>query len=365
MVAAVPNHGGAAWAVLQYVLGLRRLGQDVILIEAVDSLDLARLQYFEQVVERFDLVGRAALVVESEHRSFGMTFDQATQALARADLLLNLAGTLRSENLLGLPARRVYVDLDPGFTQLWQAVEGIDMGFGRHDLFVTVGQAIGSEACPVPTAGVPWIPTVPPVVLEQWPFADRPATGGWSTVANWRSYGSIQAGDTHYGQKAHSFRRVLGLPGIISDPPCLALGIDAGDAPDLARLKEHGWILVDPRCVARTPDDYWQFVASSRGEIGVVKSGYVAGRTGWFSDRSACYLASGRPVVTEDTGFTDYIPAGEGLMTFHDEAGAKAAIAEVEGDYARHRKAARDLAEAVFDSDVVLGNLLDALGSSL
>jgi hypothetical protein len=361
MVAGVPGHGGAAWAVLQYVLGLARMGHNVYLIEPVDTISQERRNYLNAVATAFGLTGRVALLDERRRRSAGLPFDLVTQVLARTDVLLNIAGTLRARELVDLPKLRVYVDLDPGFTQLWQVVEGINMGFDRHDRFVTVGLALNEDTCAIPRCGHDWLTTLPPVVLEHWPYSDADSRFGWTTVANWRSYGPIAADGVHYGQKAHSFRELLTLPAAMNEAPCVALGIDVGDANDLIRLKRHGWTVIDPRAVTRTPADYKRFIGTSRGELGVAKSGYVVSGSGWFSDRSACYLASGRPVVAQDTGFSQFVPVGEGLMAFTDVEEAQAAIAEVEGDYLRHRRAARELAVELFDSGRVLTTLLDRL----
>jgi glycosyltransferase involved in cell wall biosynthesis len=143
----------------------------------------------------------------------------------------------------------------------------------------------------------------------------------------------------------------------------LALSIDEGESSDLAALVANGWQLIDPRVVAATPDSYREFVRSSHGELGIAKHGYVASKCGWFSDRSVCYLASGRPVIAEDTGFGSAVPTGEGLFAYRDAGDIEAALAALDDDYPRHRRAARELAEACFDSDRVLPRLLDRVGA--
>ena len=369
MVAADQNQGGAAWAVLQYVAGLRRLGHDVLLLEqmppeAVEPAgsalaDSGNASYFSRAAAQAGVASGAALVVGETGEAHGSSFDELVEWTASADLLLNVSGILSDPRLFEQIRVRAYLDLDPAFNQLWQE-QGIDMHFAGHTHFVTVGQAIGTPACPVPTLGLDWIPTVPPVVLDRWPVADGPGDA-WTTIGNWRGYGSVEQDGVHYGQKAHSMREYVDLPGKARARFRLALGIHPGETPDLEALDKHGWPLADPLEVAGTPDAYQEFIRGSRGELGVAKSGYVLSRCGWFSDRSACYLASGRPVVAQETGWSAFIPAGEGLLAFSDTDSAAAAIESVESRYEEHARAARALAEEHLDSDRVLDRLLDRL----
>jgi len=202
---------------------------------------------------------------------------------------------------------------------------------------------------------------VPPVVLSEWPAGAPVERDAFTTVGNWRAYGSVVYQGVSYGQKAHSVRRFAGLPAKTRENLCMALGIHPDETEDVKLLAENGWTIVDPGVVAGTPDDYRQFVAGSKGELGIAKSGYVDSQSGWFSDRSVCYLASGRPVVAQDTGFARYLPTGEGLLAFEDENGAAALLDEVGADYRRHSLGARELAEDVFDSEKVLTRLLACL----
>jgi hypothetical protein len=361
--AAVAEQGGATWAVLQYVHGLSRLGHQVLLVEPA-APEPALVAYFRRVVSGQGLAGRAALV-HGGRRATGLAYRDLTGWSASADVLLNLGGVLDDPELTEPVPLRVYLDLDPAFTQLWQLGEGVDMHLAGHHRFVSVGQAVGLEHCPVPALGRSWIPTVPPVVLDEWPAATRPPRYGITTVGNWRSYGPIAYRGVHYGQRAHSMRALVDLPGRVRgaafEP---ALAIDRGEHHDLAALRAHGWRLIEPGMVARGPSSYRQFVQASTAELCVAKSGYVRSRCGWFSDRSACYLASGRPVVAQNTGWTDFVPEGEGLLAFTGPADAATALSEVVGNYRRHSKAARRLAEEVFDARLVLARLLHAVGAA-
>jgi hypothetical protein len=352
-----PWQGGATWALMQYVLGLRSLGHDVWLVEPVDEeLDT---RYVREVVQTFELEGRAAFLVGNSRRSLGVSYDRL-RALS-FDVHLNVSGALTDPAFVERVPVRVYVDLDPAFNQFWHDVERIDVRFDGHTHFVTVGQAIGRADCAVPTCGVRWLPTLPPVHLASWPrVTDRGAD--YTSVGNWRSYGSITAYGAHFGQRAHSVRPLFELPRRVRPRVAVAFAIDDAETSDLHQLRRHGWTLVDPFQAAGTPSRYRRFVQRSRAEISIAKSGYVGSRCGWFSDRSACYLASGRPVVALDTGLDGALPTGRGLVPFAELEGAVAAVEEIEGDYAKHATAARELAVEYLDARRVLQRLLEQVG---
>jgi len=372
MMAGDPNQGGATWAVLQYVLGLRRLGHDVYVVEPIAPRALrpakARLadsinaKYFHYVASRFDLGSRAALLREDSRETVGVRYEELVRATRGCDLLINISGMLTDQTLRDSIPTRVYLDLDPAFNQLWNAVEGIDIRLEGHTHFVTVGCLIGTPDCDVPTCGRTWLPTVQPVVLSEWPATPGPASGAWTTVGNWRGYGSIDYGGVKYGQKAHSFRRIVDLPMRTRERLRPAFSIHCHEVNDLNALSANRWEVVDPAAVAGTPDLYRRFIQRSKGELGIAKSGYVVSRCGWFSDRSACYLASGRPVVAEDTGFSRLLPTGEGLLSFSTVEEAAAAIEVVAATYHKQCQRAREIAEACFGSDVVLSALLERIG---
>jgi hypothetical protein len=371
MVGGDPHQGGASWAVLQYVLGFRQLGFEVLLVEQCKEEQLrsadgalarsASASYFRHVVNEFGLEDSASLLLEDTTETVGVRYADLMRMVDGAALLVNISGLLTDERLTAAIPVRAYVDLDPAFNQLWQ-LSGIDMRFGGHTHFITVGQAIGTEECAVPTCDRDWIPTVPPVVLERWPKAGRIETDAFTTVGNWRGYGSIEDGGVHYGQKAHSLRKFVSLPTRADASFALALSIHEDERKDLATLAENGWSLVDPQVVAGTPSRYQRFIQGSRAEFGIAKSGYVVSGCGWFSDRSACYLASGRPVLGQETGFSRFLPTGEGLFAFETVDDVVAQVDVLRRDYARHSQAARSLAEQHFDSDKVLTRLLGAVG---
>ena len=221
---------------------------------------------------------------------------------------------------------------------------------------------MGKPDCTVPTCGLSWITTLQPIVLSDWPIANGVRHDALTTIGNWRGYGSIEYEGVFYGQKAHSLRQFIDLPKLTDEKFSLALAIHREEQNDLAALQTNGWELLDPVQVASTPSRYRQFIQTSKAEFGIAKSGYVASRCGWFSDRSICYLASGRPVMAQETGFSRYLPTGEGLFSFETKEDVLAGIDEVNRDYARHLRAARAIAEEYFDSDKVLSRLLQAVG---
>jgi hypothetical protein len=374
---AIAQHplGGAGntWAFLQYVLGFRRLGFDTYYVEHIDAercidderarapfATSANARHFRRVVEQFQLAGHAALLERDADGHVGLP-RRDLELLARdTALFVNLSGRFHLASVLAATQRRMYVDLDPGFVQIWQAQYGVDMNLRGHDAYVTVGLKLGAPDCPLPTCGIEWQTTLPPVVLDEWTTAQPPGAT-YTTVADWRGYGPVEWRGVWYGQKAEEFVRLVDLPHRVAVPLELCLAIHP-DESDRVRLQQNGWRLVSPREHASTVDAYRRYIFGSRGEFTVVKHGYAAGRTGWISDRSACYLAAGRPVIIQDTGIDGYVPVGEGLVTFTDVDSAAAALEAVERDYARHAVAAAAFARRYLDSDRVLERLVEMVG---
>ena len=373
MIAAVPRQGGATWAVLQYLLGFARLGHAVYFVEEVDGKDLepegaaigrsANVRYCRNVMREHELDRSWALVHRGTRDTAGLSYDSLTRIAGETSVLIDISGTLADVELFSAVPVRVYLDLDPAFTQLWDA-HGIDMRLNGHTHFVTVGQSIGTADCDVPTGGRTWRITWPPVVLDQWPTATRVSHDAFTTVANWRSYGALEHDGVHYGQKAHSLRRFMTLPTRTPEQFLLALGIDEAEIADLAALRANGWRLNSPAQVADSPSGYQRFIRESKAEFGIAKDGYVRSRSGWFSDRSACYLAAGRPVLAQDTGFSRHVPTGAGLLAFETTADVLDGVKAINADYGHHADAARRLAEEHFDSDKVLKRLLTEVGAA-
>jgi hypothetical protein len=373
MIASDPCQGGATWAVLQYVLGLRELGHRVLLVEPVRAACLqpsgVRLEesvnarYFRSVVKDFGLDDDAALLCEASRSTVGLCYERLAEFASSADLLINISGMLTDERLCGPIPTRAYLDLDPAFVQCWHD-QGTDMRFSGHTHFVTIGMGVGTQECPVPTCGLNWIKTLQPVVLSHWSVAGPVVREALTTIGNWRGYGSVEHQGVRYGQKAHSLRPLLELPRQTAEVFQLAMSIHPGESADLESLHRFGWQLVNPASVAATPQQYRTFIQGSKAEFGIAKSGYVRSRSGWFSDRSVCYLASGRPVIAQETGFSRILPTGDGLFAFTNAADVIAAIDSLNAEYEHHRRAARALAEDWFAAHRVLAGLLDRLGTA-
>jgi len=351
------GNGGAAWVRLSYLMGFRKLGFDVAFVEQIDRArytDQAG-DYFDETLERFGL-DRVSLLVDGEGVVIRGPGDIDPISLAGdAELLVNVGGNLRVRELLRRFRRKAFVDLDPGFTQLW-ASNGLEIGLAGHDVYFTIGENIARES-PLPTLGIDWLVTRPPVVLDEWPVAAADSTR-FTTVGSWRGpYGPLSWSGKTLGQKAHEFRKFLELPGRTGESFELALGIDAADRADRDVLEAHGWLIVDPRRLVVTPDAFRMYVQGSGCEFSVAQGIYVETQGGWVSDRTARYLASGKPALVQDTG-SSLQRRGEGLLTFRTIEEAVAGVREIVGNRDRHARAARTLAESLFDSDLVLGRLL-------
>jgi hypothetical protein len=348
-LASKPRNGGEAWVRMSYVLGLRRLGHQVAFVEQLDEPTPDAVDWFASVCDRFAIDGT---IVDNLGR---LTFGPEAEA---ADALINLSGNLRTKRVLDLAVRRAYVDLDPCFTQVWHASGAVSLA--GHHVHFTVGENVGTQHSDVPADGVRWRRTRPPVVLDEWPASDAPFDR-FTTVATWRpGHGSVTVGEQTLGLRVHAFRQLLDLPRATSLPFEAALAIHADETDDLALLEEGGWRLVAPEDVAGDPDAYRAYVAGSGAEFSVAQEAYAATRTGWIGDRTARYLASGRPALVTDTGIRS-VPTGQGLVTFTTPADARSAARDLVENYDAHRAAARALAVEHFDSDRVLGRLLEDL----
>jgi hypothetical protein len=375
-VAQRPAVAGHAWVFINWVLGLRSLGFHVVFVDRLEHNMLergepaessAQWHWVQAVMGGGRVADNVALLIDGGRRSLGLDRSTLLELCRRADVLFNVMGYLDDAELMDVfDAPKVFVDIDPGFPQIWHALGLCDVLTG-HDAFVTVGLAVGGRSSCVPTAGRRWITTPPPVSLQAWPEAPSAAEDARpliSEIATWRGpEGPLTYEGTTFGLRVHEFRHFAALP---RRAPALdfrlALDIDPGDAADSSMLEAGGWMLQDPRAKAGTVMDYRRFIAQSDAEFSVAKQMYVRSRGGWFSDRSACYLATGRPVVAQETGYSSHLPTGIGLIPFADPDEALDALREVTGDPVRHRKAARHLAEECFDARAVLHRLTKTIG---
>jgi hypothetical protein len=302
------------------------------------------------------------LIDPLSRQTIGLSYEQLDSSVRDADVLINIAGSLSDEVDIGRIPIRVYLDLDPAFTQIWHAAYGVEMGFDRHTHFATIGQTIGRTDSSIPDCGLQWITNWQPIVLSHWPVAGQTTYQALTTVANWRSYGSVEYNGNFYGQKAHSLRRFFRLPEQVDAAFILALAIHPDETSDRADLSNNGWSLLDPGRITASPAAYQAFIQGSKAEFGIAKAGYVTARCGWFSDRSVCYLASGRPVIAQETGFSDFLPTGNGLFAFESPDDVADAIEQLDRDYALQQRSARAIANEYFDSDRVLDGLLRQIG---
>jgi hypothetical protein len=373
-LAQKPRAGGHTWVFLQYLLGLRALGWDVLFLDqlppeqSVDASgqpcpveDSVNLAYFLSVMRGFGLDGAFALICGAGERFVGLSRPDVLTWTRQSALLLNVMGFLSDAEILGAAPRRVFLDIDPGFGQMWREL-GLADPFRGHDAHVTIGENVGRSDCAIPTCGLGWITTPQPVVLDAWACAESGGSG-FTSVATWRgAYGPVEYRGRTYGLRAHELRRFAALPRLSGRPFELALDIHPADAKDRALLDDNGWRLVDPKAVAGDPWAYRRYIHGSCAEFNVAKNMYVQSNSGWFSDRSICYLASGKPVLAQDTGLAGHYPIGEGLLTFTTLDEAVEGVVELARDGVRHARAARALAEEYFASDRVLSRLLAELG---
>lgn len=359
-IANKAGHGGEAWVRLNWVLGFRKLGFRVFFLEQLGGApDPDAVSYFRRVVERFGLAKSSALIGECGEPLFGLDRGQVAALATDADALINISGHLTFEPVMERVRRRVYVDIDPGFTQFWHAEGNRGARLGGHDFHFTIGENIGTPECPIPTSGIAWRKIRPPVVLGEWPVLSAPAFERFTTIASWRGpFGVVEFGGQTFGLKVHEFRKFMELPQRAGLPFEIALNIHPADHKDLDALQRHGWRITDPRAAASDPDAFRRYVQQSSAEFSVAQGIYVQTGSGWFSDRTAAYLASGKPALVQDTGFSRNLATGEGLIAFRTLDEAVAGAEGIAGDYPLHCRAARELAEAHFDSDKVLGRLL-------
>ena len=395
LIAQHPTLGGLTWHYLNYVLGLARLGHDVYYLEdsgqwpyttdGGESGDEwiardagANVDYLQSVLSRFGLGERWAYRFPTRPQWFGLSDKRRGEVISSADLLINVSGSLEHPGNYRNAGRLAYVDTDPVFTQI--KIERGETDFASrvaaHDVHFTFGESLRE-----PFAGYDWLPTRQPVALDEWsaPEAARPT---FTTVMNWTSYEPIVYESKTYGQKDAEFIKFLDLPARVAplklevalsniehvnwateniEMPPSARDLIANNPSLTPRelLAASGWNVVNAAEVCGNLDLYRDYVRGSMAEWSIAKHGYMVGRPGWFSDRSACFLAAGRPVVVENTGIDSVLPLGRGILAFDTAPEAVEAIREVAADTVMHGSAARDIAHEYFDSGVVLTSLLD------
>lgn len=363
--------GGLAWHHLQYVMGLRALGHDVYFIEdsddypscydperdIVDTNPSYGLRFAAQTFDRVGLGERWCYYDAHTDRWMGPLAPLAPDVCKSVDLLLNLSGVNPLRSWLAQVPHRVFVDTDPAFTQIRHLTQPHARELAAaHNSFFTFAENIGREDCLVPADGFAWQPTRQPLQADAWSITPGPPGGSWTTVMQWESYRTLRYEERYYGMKSDSFESFVDLPERAGSVFEIAVG--SKSAPrDFLRAK--GWRLLDPLEVTRDPWSYQEFIRGSKAEFSVAKHGYVSSRSGWFSERSVAYLASGRPVLTQQTRFSDWLETGAGLLAFETMEEALAGIEEIDANYDHHCRAARELAEEFFDARTVLTDLIE------
>jgi hypothetical protein len=373
--------GGATWDYLQYILGFHRLGHRVFYLEDTGqwTWDIHRDTFSDDASANVAYLADCIAKLEpalSDHwalrdvhgRYHGMPQTEVAKLCREADVFINYSGSCILRDEYRECATKVYLDTDPFYNQaaVSEYLNGTadektrwNIDFIRqHDRFFSFGENIGKPQCSIPTALFAWQATRQPIVLEYWQHAQIPVRDVYTTVMSWQpNGGSITVDGVEFGGKHAEFGKVFDLPQRTSQRLELAIG---GGLPPIELLRKHGWEVIDAYSVSSNPWNYRDYLCSSKAEFSVAKQAYVATQSGWFSCRSACYLAAGKPVIVQDTGFSQNIPSGTGILAFSTAEEAAAAIECVNRDYRQHSESATRLAREFFDSRQVLQKFLQA-----
>ena len=367
-----PLGGMLSWA-LQYLLGLKALGHEVYFVEkygcpdacydpskGVMSNDPAYgLKIVSDLLTRFELAGHWCFVGYGEEYH-GLSKKAVEEVFRTADLFIDLEAPGGWAEEATHSRLRVLIDGEPAYTQMKWAN---DAAWGRpvpvYDRYYTNGKNVGTAGNPVPTLGIRWEHVYSPVVTDLFRNPPGVSNGQYSTVMNWRSHAPLAYKDKTYGQKAEEFQKFVGLPRLVK--AAMAIAVSGKEVP-VATLQENGWSVVNGEQVSGSFDAFRQYVGACRGEFSVCKNVFVVPFTGWFSDKSAAYLASGRPVVLQDTGFSRHLPTGQGLLAVNNAEEAREAIGRIEDDYALHSRRAREIAHEYLEAKKVMHIFLNELG---
>lgn len=360
---AFPQGGGHRWVYLNWALGLRALGCQVIWLEPVKpSTPIQTLQQhvstLKSHLDRYNLAESVALSTQTgeplPRTLLVNTLD--LESACEADFLLNIANGRISPGVVDRFRRSAFVDIDPGLTQIWIS-EG-QISVARHDVYFTIGETVGNPSALFPDCDMRWQYTPPPVFLPAWPPTRANSMAPYSTITSWWEEWVEFGGQSYVNGKRDGFLPFLDLPKQTIVPMELAIS-GAADENDLTMLKERGWRIRDAFDAAHTPLDYQHYIQNSRGEFSCTKPSYIRMQTAWISDRTICYLASGKPALIQHTGPSRFLPDSDGIFRFHNLDEAVRAIEKIEGDYERQCRLARQLAEEYFDSKKVVKQVLE------
>lgn len=352
---------------MNWAVGFREMGWDVWIAEHIDfgeleppegeGLKSPQEEFWFATAKEFGFENRQCLIVNGESPDL----EAFRSFAAEADLFVNYSGQFKRLDLLGPRVKKAYLDVDPAFTQLWAEVYKSDMNFEGHDVFLTVGTTMDRPDALVPMCGREWLPVAPPVVGDYWRarLGKEPAheNGAWTTIAHWYGYPELEWEGRKYAGKRESLMDMRLLPTMVTVPCAIATDLKA-DWHDHDSFMEGGWGLRSAPEICSNIPVYLQFIAASRGEIGIAKAGYVTSRGGWVSDRSVVYLAMGCPVVLQDTGWTKALPSSAGLLAFQAVEDCAGTITRIEANYDAQSKAARELADTIFSAREVLAGVV-------
>lgn len=375
--------GGVTWDYVQYPVGFAELGHDVFYIEDTRLYPIYQkagsdwndcsscVEHLRAVMEFFGMKERWAYRDEASGKCFGLSEEKVKEIARTADVFVNIScSTFMRDEYERIPAR-VLIDSDPMFTQIQYLSEqmftpgesGLRGMVSAHNYLFTFGENIGADDCRIPTCALDWRPTRQPVCLDYWKATLPDKKAALTTLMNWTAAKNLDYDGERWGQKDVEFRKFIGLPKLTPETRLAVAvgqtGETGNDAFPTEEVKTDGWQVLSPDACAENWIDYQNFIENSLGEFSIAKETYVKAHTGWFSCRSACYLAAGRPVITQETDWSKFIPAGEGLLAFNDEESAVEAIRQVADDPEKHSRAARRIAEEYFDSRKVLSAILE------
>ena len=352
-----PAGGGHLWAYLNWALGLETLGCRVIWLETVNpsAPPTETLSHAACLQHRLDRLLTADLALDTPTQGY-LGVDDAKEA----DLLLTLNYRIRPGIVRDF-RRSALVDIDPGLTQIWMSEGQIDVA--RHDVYFTIGETVGTPHATFPDCGLEWHYTPPPISLPAWPEVVVDAAAPYTTVSSWWGQWVLFRNEAYPNDKRSGFREFLDLPARTDRRLELALALGEGVQDESRSLEQLGWTVRDALEVARTPESYRAYIQGSRGEFSCAKPSCTRLANAWISDRTLCYLASGKPAIVQHTGRSRFLPDSEGLFRFRTVHDAARALDAAECDYAHHARAARALAEEYFDARTVLARVLErALG---
>jgi hypothetical protein len=374
--------GGVTWDYMQYPLGFSLMGHDVYYIEDTRMFPIyqkegskwddcsSTVKHLGNVMNFFGMGDKWAYRDEASGKCFGLTEEKIKTICNSADVFVNIScSTYMRDEYCKIPVK-ILIDSDPMFTQIQYMSDqkftpgepGLKQMVDAHNFHFTFGEKIGTENCRIPSGGLQWLTTRQPICLSYWKTNfNHVQENSFTTLMNWTAGKKLYFDSDTWGQKDIEFNKFLNLPQKVQGIKLSMIINQTGGTDQTMMDKEitkAGWEILSPDSNASDWKSYQQFIQNSTGEFSVAKETYVKARTGWFSCRSACYLASGKPVITQDTGWTEFIPAGNGLFGFQNLEEAVSALQIVARDPQKHSKAAREIAEEFFDSNKVLNSLL-------